>query len=93
MTGFSENNPTHSTYLTLGYLPQGLAARVLASSRQVRRVYPEFLLPPHIPILLCRIESALRWNFEGASYSSDADSFAMLELRINRRYMPHPRLD
>ena len=37
------NNPTDSTYPTQGHQPQGLAAHGLASSRQVRPVYLEFI--------------------------------------------------
>jgi hypothetical protein len=32
-------------------------------------------------------------NLEGVSYRSDADSYTVLKLRINRRYTPDPRLD
>jgi len=45
--------------------------------RQVRRVYPEFFLPPLYPILLCIMETGLRVDSEGVPYSIQGGRLAV----------------
>jgi len=62
--------------------------RVVRSDGFIGRLYP-----PCTPYFFASSITRLRMNLEGVSYRSDADSYTVLKLRINRRYTPDPRLD
>jgi hypothetical protein len=64
------NQGDSTTRRQVGYQPQDFAAHGMASSRQVRRVYPElFSTPTVFPILFCGMGIKWRVNSEGVSYS------------------------